>query len=238
MPGQGSRNDAPQDDAGQESEQPVHPSDEPAPRRARSVGISLAWVGAAAVFLYLVIRIPYAVYYDSLGTTPEEVGLGYPGLLVQSATLAALIAGLATGILIFVLAFPKLLRRSRRGRRPVRTVRDWLVSLFPDWLRWLFPVLVFAFWSLYLTLPLILVARHEVDRVRGCQAAEKWPGFALVGHPVQLLDARTLAPQFPDRKLMFLGGDATRYVLFDCRNGGTVRVPASGVAVVDEPLPG
>lgn len=50
----------------------------------------------AGLALYVMLRLPYAVYYGRLGTTPEDVGLGYIEMLAQSA--------LGIGAIVFVAA--------------------------------------------------------------------------------------------------------------------------------------
>ena len=50
----------------------------------RATGISAA-LAVAAIILYGVLRIAYSVFYHGFGLTPDDLGLGYGDLLVQSA---------------------------------------------------------------------------------------------------------------------------------------------------------
>ncbi len=77
-----------------------------------------------------------------------------------------------------------------------------------------------------------LLAIDEANSVLNCHAADQLPGFEYGGKPVQLLDSKTKEVQFPDRALLLLGGDSSRYVLFDCKDDTTLRVPASNYIVI------
>ncbi|MNG39155.1 hypothetical protein D3C84_1271010 [compost metagenome] len=52
------------------------------------------------------------------------------------------------------------------------------------------------------------------------------------GTTVKLLDSKTLDPRFPERTLLLLGGDSNRYVLFDCTDDTTLRLPTSDYVVL------
>lgn len=99
-------------------------------RAKRELSFDVAWLTALGVAIYVALRFPYAVYYDSLGASPEDVGLDYANLLAQSSGLLVIIA-LLSGMLallpvansmyqgIFVLAMKELLvfvAQRRRGR--------------------------------------------------------------------------------------------------------------------------
>lgn len=88
------------------------------------------------VTLYVLLRLPYAMYYGRLGTTPEDVGLGYVEMLAQSALgLGAVVfvgvltvAIVATLVVVFAL-YARLLPAMVRGEvaafpRPAHALTD------------------------------------------------------------------------------------------------------------------
>jgi hypothetical protein len=72
------------------------------------------------------------------------------------------------------------------------------------------------------------VAHEVVD----CGEGFALLGFELGGKHVQLFDSGSQTRRFEDREMLLLGGDSNRYVLYDCRNDATVRVPTADVVVV------
>ncbi|MGM9474250.1 hypothetical protein ACS5PJ_19860 [Pseudarthrobacter sp. YS3] len=276
--------------------------------KRRTLRVDVAWLGAAGVALYVFLRIPFAIFYEQLGTSPEEVGLGYAQLLAQSSVLVALVAAAASGLtfnLIFG-AFPtafltigtsyrkwngggrevlaqmtdaefneylaaahaantlrlfgrKLmagaLRRQTRLReldrkgvldkketkesrglyhgvstiisRPLlgfiyeaNEKRYQLLALF---LLWSFAIMAFI---------LPLLADHQARIVKDCGTADSIAGMSYGGTKVELLDSTTLNPRFEERSLLLLGGDSSKYVLFDCTDDTTLRLPASNYVVI------
>jgi hypothetical protein len=83
----------------------------------------LAALSISGVVLYVSLRFPYAVYYETLHTAPEDVGLGYAQLLAQSALgvffLAAIAAVIST-CFIFVVGYLALVPRMLGARRGLR----------------------------------------------------------------------------------------------------------------------
>jgi hypothetical protein len=77
-------------------------------------------VGGLAV--YGVVRLSYALFYEPLGVTPEEVGLGYQQTLAESAlavvVILLILGGAVATVLIFYATFLGLLLRFRWRVRP------------------------------------------------------------------------------------------------------------------------
>jgi hypothetical protein len=76
-----------------------------------------ASLAVGGLVLYVILRLPYSIYYAKLGTTPEEVGLSYADLLGKS-TLGVLLA-LALGLLLwfaisYLITWTRLLKDVRR----------------------------------------------------------------------------------------------------------------------------
>jgi hypothetical protein len=69
------------------------------------------------VALYVVLRLPYAVYYGTLGAAPEDVGLGYVETLARSAVGVAAIVVIPSvvtaGMIYFVVATALYVRTFR-----------------------------------------------------------------------------------------------------------------------------
>ncbi len=58
------------------------------------------WIPTVAVLgglIYLALRLPTSVFYQALGVTPEEVGLG-PDVLVPQSGALLLLVGVLTGV--------------------------------------------------------------------------------------------------------------------------------------------
>lgn len=266
-------------------------------------------LGAAGVVLYVLLRFPYAIFYGRLGTSPEEVGLGYVQLLAQSSVLVAAVAAFGALICVYVLlgagdalsiattisSAGQLIDASRETiakmsdadfhisstkARQTWASNKWLLPAVDAHLKgitrlrdldrrtdltkdekreqralarmeWPFSNVAvgavtlwrkgrrslpwwFAGWSLAVMVGgLPWLAMHEAELVRNCQSVDTLPGFDYGGQPVTVLDSKTLAPQFTDRQLSLLGGDASRYVLFDCKRRSVVRTPTSTSVVVN-----
>jgi uncharacterized membrane protein YccC len=91
----------------------------------------------------------------------------------------------------------------------------------------------FAVWAM--TILLVALPIAAVLSAKNVSSSCRQPlvlGFDA-GRAVQLLDADTSVPQFPDRELLLLGGDSSKYVLYDCRSGSALRVPTSNYVVVN-----
>lgn len=273
----------------------------------------VASLGAAGVVLYVLLRFPFAIFYGRLGTSPEEIGLGYVQLLAQSSVLVAVVAGFAaiisTTTLMALFMLPLIFQRpvyveqhanpplphlslewdaaamsddvfeSRLdGVRRINANRPWVLLFLSgampvmartrdlqrraatlsdaerreqrrlnrwpraEWVKgfealWRgstrFLVWSFLIWSLIimlLALPLAAVITSDT-LARTCRSAVPLPAFDS-GQSVQLLSADTMAPAFIDRELLLLGGESSRYVLFDCRGNATLRLPASNYVVI------
>lgn len=73
--------------------------------------------------VYALLRLPYAVYYGSLGSAPEDVGLGYLDTLARSTaglTAAAVAVGVAAATLGLLWTFVLLYGRMAWGALRVR----------------------------------------------------------------------------------------------------------------------
>lgn len=75
--------------------------------------------------LYVLLRLPYAVYYGRLGVDPEDVGLGYVETLARSTLAIALIVlvialGAALGVFVFgvIVVYARLFAVVLHGERP------------------------------------------------------------------------------------------------------------------------
>ncbi|WP_457971619.1 hypothetical protein [Arthrobacter sp. D1-17] len=279
-------------------------------KRRSPLRVDVAWLGAAGVALYAFLRFPFATFYEHLGTTPEEVGLGYAQLLAQSSVLVALVAAAASIVTFYVFfgGFPTAIftigasyRSWNGGGREVlaqmtdadfdnylaasRTANESRIfgrNLMANALRRqsrlreldrkgvldkketkesqrLYsgiatiisrPLLgfiyeanekrhrllaLFLLWSLaILGIGLPLLAAQQGRTVRDCGTADRIPGMSYSGTKVELLDSTKLAPQFPERNLLLLGGDSNRYVLFDCTDDTTLRLPTSIYVVIHQ----
>lgn len=51
------------------------------------VEVLAALIALAGIILFVVLRFPYGIYYEGLGTSPEEIKLGYAQMLGQSSAL-------------------------------------------------------------------------------------------------------------------------------------------------------
>lgn len=275
----------------------------------------LASFGAIGVLLYVALRFPFAIFYGKLGTTPEEVGLGYVQLLAQQSALVAVVAGLAvmfsTVSAMFVFAIPMMFESdSKDSQRLVHPDRQGFknpeqIALFTDaeFAHELQSIRKFHTYTprylLFLDGALAVVSRlRELSRKEELSLAEKrerrrisrrwpWPAtragfrtlargslryltwsfvawslFIMVGYlplmaaisadvalsrcreivipygfdpgrPVELVDATTSVPRFPERELLLLGGDSSKYVLFDCKSDSALRVPTSNYVVIN-----
>ncbi|WP_159619409.1 hypothetical protein [Arthrobacter zhaoguopingii] len=266
-------------------------------------------LGTGAVILYVLLRLPYAIFYDRLGTSPEELGLDQVRLLAEASVLVALVAAVAlvpcfyilVGVIDFFLVFPKFTasrrivgeRVERLATMPDEEFRSLAEESRQPWLsnKWhlkiwdkkidswevirsleqkrertreedrelkgrlkrryvLYDEAILAYgfrikgrnlhmWFLgsvlvILVFALPVAAGSQADRVVGCMQVTKIPGFAYGGQAVALLSSDNLRPQFADRSLYLLGQSSGTYILFDCKNDQTLRLPASDYAVVHQ----
>lgn len=263
----------------------------------------VAWIGAAGIALYVLLRFPYAVFYSKLGTSPEEVGLDYTQMLTQSSFALALLLG-GLGITMWVIArhswwsgrmtvrpdkpgdpgtpvvtryalarkdddafeahmdklaaywsrtpddratfeheapirrrLRELDRSGKRRSDEAKTLARSLIAAVPlaehrRRKRILIVVLFVGYAFSLFSWILPGVASGAADRVSHCEQGIAIPGFKLDGESVRLLDSASLAPTFENRELLLLGGDSSRYVLYDCMQHDTLRVPTSSYVVV------
>jgi hypothetical protein len=86
------------------------PNDGTTPRPIQSFSGRLSsWLGDKAVAavtlgglaIYVILRLPYSIYYARLGTSPEEVGLSYLELLSKS-TLGLTVSLVTIALLVFI----------------------------------------------------------------------------------------------------------------------------------------
>jgi hypothetical protein len=286
---------------------------EGAASQGRSWRFDGAWIGAGGIALYVVLRYPYAVFYSELGTTPEEVGLGYTQVLGQTS-FAVLFILIFTVIGMFIIvelthtsfglmelrtnatlkAQPNVKRSHvaklddkafethmrtveeywsksdadrkifdseaplrRRLREIDRNAKNADARTFPflkipsaeerrvahaigsgvpfrqRLAKWQWPfVLILAFASTVFLQVATNVTIEVAAMVRECSEGVPLMGFNLGGEAVELFDITGQTEQLGDRDLILLGGDSNRYVLYDCRNQATLRIPTSGVLVI------
>ena len=283
-------------------EEPDKPG-EASPSRGHSWRFDIAWIGAAGTALYVVLRFPYAIFYAKLGTSPEELGLGYTQTLIHSSVAIAIVFGtVAMAIALSTALTPhhgrmeielgkghifrpavqrrylakmndaafnahmarvrkywsqteydrelyeneaplrsrlreldRTKNRGPNGDREAEQIMHDLNSQSPSFRKSIRNVSLLAF--ALCCLPTLLgglpaLASTTADSVRLCREGISFVGFELGGRHVQLLDGASMTDRFPDRELLLLGGDSSKYVLYDCRNLATLRVPTSGYVVV------
>lgn len=266
------------------------------------------------VALYGLLRLPYSVYYGSLGASPEEVGLSYAETLARSTAgiaVAALALGVAAAVAAGVLTFlafyarlgwailrvrglskKKLISESdeeherdvpRRRRFLTIVLRgqqqevDELLAAGSEYRRLAllgvrtrdeqeqvdefrikndrevsaviraevrrvarrYGALGAAATALVIGFGLPAVAYADAQLVRECSrpALGQFGLFAVRGARSVLFrvdDSGSTTPMLADRRLMFLGSGGDRLVLFDCRHGRVLRLPATGVVVASE----
>lgn len=91
-------------------------------------------LAALGVVLYAVLRIAYSLFYDSFGLTPDDLGLGYLDLLIQSAVgtvillivvfvIAALVAAVFVGLIGRIRTASHDLRRGQQPTGPSESER-------------------------------------------------------------------------------------------------------------------
>lgn len=266
---------------------------------------SLAWLAPAGLVLYVFLRIPFAIYFERLGSSPEDAGYGYTQLLAQSSVLVFLIAAAAAlvsinahvmylaatgywhllvmGLLLVrlrsgasvknltemsdeefesylrqaeseipssaprekTIKFLRLVREDlisskgkRQRRRAKHTPQSRAVEVITSDLTWRWH----DFFQIFLLYTLVIfvavlpwLAWAEADRVMRCEPAHQILGLRYGGQKVQLLNNTDHKPTFPDRDLLLLGGDSSRYVLFDCSSDTTIHMPAGDVVVLHTP---
>lgn len=296
------------------------------PRRGQRVGNlrNISWerfvtaevVAVASVALaglYVFLRFPFAIFFEKLGTSPEEVGLGYFQLLAQSSVFVVLVAGLAALLtsypllLIFNVTLAKSvfiqLRVMFSKRYPRKSWRD-LPSMSDDEFQenikqvraaWnsvrgggnmagadvlarvrsrqlrrmkertddetrelavleqvppmMVPILkrmwyrsrrsfpwLFVSWSSILIIVILPLTFSALgDRVRACNNIATMPVLgSFGGQSVEIFDKETHEERFPSRNLLLLGSDASKYVLFDCGDDATIRIPIDAFTVIHQ----
>lgn len=115
----------------------------PVPRRFELKTELVASLGTVAVVLYVFLRLPYALFYGELGTSPEELGLDQAQMLAQSWVLVALIAAVAAFLSVYIvvggmgaMAVWHLVRSGRQIlRRPKGNISDAEFTKFLETLR-------------------------------------------------------------------------------------------------------
>lgn len=80
-----------------------------------------------------------------------------------------------------------------------------------------------------------VLAHDQADRLKRCEDGQSFPGFRFFGPHVQLFKTEVNSEAYTDRYLFLLGGDSSRYVLYDCRNQTLLRVPNATYMVVNSP---
>ncbi|WP_454698239.1 hypothetical protein [Arthrobacter humicola] len=78
-----------------------------------------------------------------------------------------------------------------------------------------------------------MLARDQAGLLKRCEDGQSFPGFQFAGPHVQLFNAETNTEAHADRHLFLVGGDSSRYILYDCRNQTLLRVPNSNYVVVN-----
>ena len=111
-----------------------------------------AWVTANTVaaltlsglILYVILRLPYSIYYGRLGSSPEDIGLDYISLLSQSVLgvlSVALVIVCVLALAFLVTVYIKFLGMSSRRYSSLwdyfrihgRLRSKWRTGLFPRW---------------------------------------------------------------------------------------------------------
>lgn len=99
------------------------------------------------------------------------------------------------------------------------------------------PVVFVAVTVAYVAVVLVgvgpVLARDQAAFLKRCEDGQSFPGFQFAGPHVQLFDAEAKTEAYTDRHLFLLGGDSSRYVLYDCRNQALLRVPNSNYIVIN-----
>ncbi|MET4143821.1 hypothetical protein [Arthrobacter sp. UYCo732] len=99
------------------------------------------------------------------------------------------------------------------------------------------PVVFVAVTVAYVAVVLVgvgpMLARDQADRLKHCEDGQSFPGFRFAGPHVQLFKTETNTEAYADRKLLLLGGDSSRYVLYDCNKKTILRVPNSSYIVIN-----
>jgi hypothetical protein len=72
------------------------------------VEVLAALLALTGIILFVMLRFPYGIYYEGLGTSPEEIKLGYAQMLGQSSALIFTI-GFISALVLAV--FPLLIIR-------------------------------------------------------------------------------------------------------------------------------
>lgn len=194
--------------------------------------------GLAAAVIYGVLRLSYALFYQPLRATPEEVGYGYSeilaGQLIGAVELTLVVWGVCFGVGMLWRAVRRRWRlRPGQGRRPQadeggrHTVRATAVR------------------SGLVALSLVAVLLPLIAREMGAIAAtegETMRNIHLVGSnipvlPVTAVPARVTAldPEVADVEerdcLLYLGAADGVAVFFDVATKEGLRVPSSAVLV-------
>lgn len=194
--------------------------------------------GLAAAVIYGVLRLSYALFYQPLRATPEEVGYGYSeilaGQLIGALELSLVVWGLCFGLAaVWRAGRRRVTPSSSRGRDPVSDERGLRGRWGP------------AVRSGFVALGLVTVLLPVIAREMGAIAATKgrtMRNIHLVGSnipvlPVTAVPARVTAldPEVGDVEdrdcLLYLGAADGVSVFFDVATKEGLRVPSSAVLV-------
>jgi hypothetical protein len=194
--------------------------------------------GLAAAVIYGVLRLSYALFYQPLRATPEEVGYGYSeilaGQLIGALELTLVVWGVCFGIAWLWRAARRRLGPPVGKARPPRNDEKGRPALWGPAAR-----------SALVALGLVAVLLPVIAREMGAIAAtngETMRNIHLVGSnipvlPVTAVPARVTAlnPEAGDIEgracLLYLGAAAGVFVFFDVRTKEGLRVPSTAVVV-------
>jgi hypothetical protein len=194
--------------------------------------------GLAAAVIYGVLRLSYALFYQPLRATPEEVGYGYveilAGQLIGAVELTLVVWALCFGVMVLWRTVRR--RLGRRARHGLRSGGDATRRS---------PLRRPAARSAIVALGLVTVMLPLIARETGATAASEGDtmrNIHLIGSNIPVLpvtavpaSVTALEPGAADIEgracLLYLGSADGVAVFFDVRTKESLRVPSTAVVV-------
>ena len=192
--------------------------------------------GLVAAVIYGVLRLSYALFYQPLRATPEEVGYDYveilAGQLIGALELALVMWAVLFALVLVWRRMLVRLGRRRRGRPPTDG---------STWDRWWRPASRSALVALALVTVLLPVVARELGAIAATQG-ETMRNIHLKGSNIPVLPVTAipatvtaLAPEAEvleaRRCLLYLGAADGVAVFFDVATKDGVRVPTTAVMI-------